>query len=405
MAKYRYDAIIIGGFGHVGLPLGIALADAGLKIALYDIADDLRESIQAGRMPFLDEGAEEILQRVIGKTLHVADGLSEVSESETIFITVGTPLDEHQNPKIEPILELCEQLIQYLNPDHRLILRSTVCPGTTKRLNELFETRSCTVHLAYCPERIAQGHAVQELGKLPQIVSGFTDTAVQGAEALFKRLGAETIELTVEEAELAKLFVNAWRYIQFAITNQFYMIATEQNADYSRIYHAMTHNYERASDFPGPGFAAGPCLLKDTLQLAAFYGNHFQLGHSAMLVNEGLPNFISDNLIPNFPGEISGTRVGILGMAFKADTDDTRDSLSYRLAKILRFRGAVVVCSDDYVQDESFVSKEELVETCPIVIVGVPHSSYKELAVSQETHLVDLWGVIQHRKPAEVATR
>jgi UDP-N-acetyl-D-mannosaminuronic acid dehydrogenase len=238
-------------------------------------------------------------------------------------------------------------------------------------------------------------------------VSGFTETAVARSRALFARLGVPTIEVSVQEAEMVKLFSNAWRYIQFAIANQFYMIATEHGADYSRIYRAMTYNYERTQDFPKPGFAAGPCLLKDTLQLSAFYGNHFQLGQAAMMVNEGLPNFVVKHLERSLGRGVRGLTVGILGMAFKADIDDIRDSLSYKLAKILKFHGATVLCSDEYVKDPALVSLEEVVAASKILIVGVPHSAYRNLTVPKGKFLVDLWGVVgaigtslDGRKPA-----
>lgn len=390
---YRHDVIIIGGFGHVGLPLGIVLADVGLNVGLCDIDTGRRATIEAGRMPFIEHDAEPLLQRVLGKTLSFAENLSDVQQSEIVMVTIGTPVDEYLNPKLHPMFDLAEQLRHYLRPGHCVILRSTVYPGTSHRLNEFFKQRGLDVHVANCPERIVQGNAIRELRKLPQIISGFTDEALRCADGLFRRLGVETVPVTVQEAELAKLFSNAWRYIQFAITNQFYMVATERGADFDRIYHAMTHSYERTQDFPRPGFAAGPCLLKDTLQLAAFYGNHFQLGHAAMMVNEGLPSFLVEHLRRDLKIDLANTRVGILGMAFKADIDDIRDSLSYKLAKILRFHGAVVKCSDEFIKDPSFVPKEEVVGTCPVIIVGVPHSAYRGLSIAKETVLLDLWGV------------
>jgi len=199
------------------------------------------------------------------------------------------------------------------------------------------------------------------------------------------------------EAEFAKLFANAFRYIEFAVANQFYMIATENGVDFARVHHAMTYGYERAQDFPLPGFAAGPCLLKDTLQLSAFHKNNFLLGHAAMLINEGLPNFIFDSLRKNSEIDLSQARVGVLGMAFKANADDIRDSLSYKLVKILRFHGVTTVCSDEFVKDPSFVSKEDLLTSCPIVIVGVPHSAYRGLEVPQLTLLIDPWNVVRRQ--------
>ena len=398
-ATRAYDVVIVGGFGHVGLPLGIVLADAGLQVGLYDIDAQKRKLVEAGVLPFIEHDAEPMFQRVLGKTLHICDELAEVARADIILITLGTPVDEYLNPRLRAILDLAEELVPHLHRDHCIILRSTVYPGTTQSLYEFFTRRGVEVHLAYCPERIVQGQAVRELPKLPQVIAGFTPVAVQRAGGLFRRLGVETIEVTVQEAELVKLFANAWRYIEFAIANQFYMIARGYGADYHRLYHAMTHNYDRAKTFPRPGFAAGPCLLKDTLQLTAFYGNNFQLGHAAMMVNEGLPNFLVEGLRKSVEGGISNRHVGILGMAFKADIDDSRDSLSFKLAKILRFHGAIVSCSDEFIVDPSFVSCDEVLATCPIVIIGVPHSSYRNLRLPEETHLVDLWGVVEARMP------
>jgi UDP-N-acetyl-D-mannosaminuronic acid dehydrogenase len=403
MKKRPYDALVIGGYGHVGLPLGLALADAGLQVALYDMDQARGEAIRRGRMPFLEYDAEPILQRVLGRSLHLADALEAVSRATAVIITIGTPQDEYLNPRLLPMLTLAESLCPFLRNGHQIILRSTVYPGTSQRLHDFFRERGLAVHVAFCPERIAQGYAVRELRRLPQLISGFTPQAVAHATTLFGRLGAPIVELSVKEAELAKLFTNAWRYLQFAIANQFYLIATDQEADFARIHHAMTFGYDRAGQFPTAGFAAGPCLLKDTMQLSALQQNGFLLGHAAMLINEGLPNAIVNALKRDLRSDLRGMRVGILGMAFKADVDDIRDSLSYKLAKILRFHGARVVCSDEYVRHESFVPAATLVETCPVVIVGVPHRAYRTLPVPPQTHLVDLWGVIPQRDQLKTA--
>lgn len=393
-AAPRYDVLIIGGYGHVGLPLGLVLSDAGLQVALYDADQSRRAAIQAGRMPFLEYDAEPVLRRVFGKSLHVVESLEAVSRSTTIIITIGTPQDEYLNPRLLPMLQLAESLCGHLANGHQVILRSTVYPGTSQRLHEFFQERGLSVHVAFCPERIAQGYAIRELRRLPQIVSGFTPVAVAHATKLFGRLGVPILELSVNEAELAKLFTNAWRYIQFAIANQFYLMTTEQGADFSRIHHAMTFGYDRAGQFPTPGFAAGPCLLKDTMQLSAMHQNGFLLGHAAMLINEGLPNVIVENLKRDLKSGLRGRRIGILGMAFKANVDDTRDALSFKLAKILRFHGARVVCSDEYAQDARFVPAGTILRTCSVVIIGVPHQAYRTLKIPATVRVVDLWGIV-----------
>jgi UDP-N-acetyl-D-mannosaminuronic acid dehydrogenase len=393
----RYDVLVIGGYGHIGLPFGIALAESGLQVGLYDIDHEKGRLIAEGRMPFLEYDAEPMLQQVLGKTLHLARELSAVRESRALVITIGTPVDEYMNPKVMPILSLAEQLLPHLVRDQHIILRSTVFPRTSENVNQFFRERGASVHLAFCPERIAQGYAIRELRKLPQIISGFTPEAVDLSVELFRRLGLETVTVDVLEAELAKLFSNAWRYIQFAIANQFYMIAAENGVDFNRIHHAMTYSYDRADQFPTAGFAAGPCLLKDTMQLSAFNQNNFMLGQAAMLVNEGLPAFIVSELRRKF--DLRREVVGILGMTFKADVDDVRDSLSFKLGKLLRFYGARVLCSDELARDPSFVSKEALVDESSIVVLAVPHSAYRTLVIPRRVHLVDLWGVFNRPSP------
>jgi UDP-N-acetyl-D-mannosaminuronic acid dehydrogenase len=171
------------------------------------------------------------------------------------------------------------------------------------------------------------------------------------------------------------------------------MIATEAGADFAKLHKAMTSGYDRAQDFPGAGFAAGPCLLKDTMQLSAFYQNNFLLGHAGMLINEGMPGFVVNQIQRN-RGDLKQEVVGILGMAFKADVDDIRDSLSYKIGKLLRFNGATVLYSDEFATDPTFISKEELVERSSIVILGAPHSAYKSLKIPSRVYLVDVWGFL-----------
>ncbi len=382
--------LIVGGCGHVGLPFGIMLARAGLAVDLLD-TDPVRTSlVRRGEMPFLEYGADELLRETIGKNLNVVDDPAAVAVADYVVITVGTPVDEYLNPRYEPLFDAITSLASHLRQEQQIILRSTVFPGTTRELLRHLASLGVDAPLAYCPERIAQGYAMTELDRLPQIVSAFSTESVDAALALFAHVTEKTVVLEVEEAELAKLFLNSWRYIQFAIANQFYMLAEERGLDFFRIHRAMVTEYERADDFPLPGFTAGPCLLKDTMQLAAFERNKFQLGHAAMLVNEGLPGFIVSQLTSRF--DLQRTTVGILGMAFKADIDDTRDSLAYKLRKLLVFHGAHVLATDAYAADPSFVAPERVVAESDVLVIGAPHSVYRDLAIPPEKPIVDVWG-------------
>ena len=225
------------------------------------------------------------------------------------------------------------------------------------------------------------------------MVSGITKKALNDAKKLFACVSPKVIPVKIEEAELAKLFTNAWRYVQFAMANQYYMICCDLEVEYNEVRKAIVDGYGRAYGMPSAGFAAGPCLLKDTMQLAAFNNNNFMLGHAAMMVNEGLPGFLVDQLRKKY--NLSQIKVGILGMAFKADIDDIRDSLSFKLAKILQFHGASVLCSDEFVKNPNFLKKEALLAQCDLIIIGVPHSSYRELAFPHGIKVIDLWGIVE----------
>lgn len=372
----KYDLCVVGGCGHVGLPLSITFASKGLKVCIYDINQDILEAVLNGNMPFLEEGADKLLKATIRKTLFATNDPKVILDARFIIITIGTPVDEHLNPKFTVMKNFFKSILPYLRDGQHIIIRSTVFPGTTEKIYEFLRNNGLKVKVSFCPERIAQGKAIQELSSLPQIISGFEDEAISEACNLFRILNQDIIVLTPIEAELAKLFTNTWRYIQFAIANQFYIIATGYGLDFYKIYDAMKYKYPRAKDFPPAGFTAGPCLFKDTMQLAAFNNNTFFLGHAAMLVNEGLPNFIVQRLKDRY--SLRNKTVGILGMAFKADSDDKRESLSYKLKKILEIEAKKVLCSDVYIHEEGFVSAQELIRNSDIVILGAPHKRYKK---------------------------
>ena len=388
-----YDLVIIGGLGHVGLPLGITFAEKGLKVCLYDVDKNKGEMVRKGKMPFIEYGAQEILEKVLKKQrLSVSFNIKDISKAKYVIVTLGTPVDEHLTPRTRVFLEFFVGIKKYLNPDQVIIIRSTIYPNTCKQLLRMLENGK-QWHIAYCPERITEGYAIQELKELPQIIAGLSDYAVERASALFSIIAPIIIKTSMGEAELVKLFSNAWRYIQFAVTNQFYMISHKFGVDYERVRWVMKEGYKRNSGLPSAGFAAGPCLLKDTMQLAAFDINNFLLGHAAMMINEGLPNFIVEELKKRY--DLTKTKVGILGMTFKADIDDIRDSLSYKLGKVLRFNGADVYYSDEFAKNNDFISKDKLIETCNIIIVAVPHSNYKGLVIPADVEVVDLWGMVR----------
>ncbi len=388
---FERDLAIVGGCGHVGLPLGLAFADCGLQVAVFDINSQPVEQVSKGLMPFTETGAEEVLKRVIGKQLVATTDPRVVAGAENVILVIGTPVDEHLNPDPNVVSRAVTQIGEFLREGQLLVLRSTVYPGTTALVEATVAALGKSIDVAFCPERIAEGRAMTELYQLPQIVSSRHPSGMDRAEKLFGNLASQMVRLQPEEAELAKLFTNTWRYIRFAIANQLYMMANDFGLDYERIRAGLTFDYPRASDLPGAGFAAGPCLLKDTMQLAAFNNNNFVLGQAAMMVNEGLPLYMVSRLERTYP--LDTMTVGLLGMSFKAESDDIRSSLSYKLKRLLRFKAKEVLCHDPFVTiDPDLLPLEQVIDRSDLLILSTPHQTYNHLDV--QVPVVDVSGML-----------
>lgn len=391
----QLDVVVVGGGGHVGLPLSLKLAEAGKNVGILDVSQETLDSIAAGRMPFLEPGADALLASLLPTgRLTLSTSPTLVQSVPNVIVVIGTPIDEFMNPSMSLFDSVMDELARHLANDALIVLRSTVFPGTTAHVRRRLDGNGKTVRLAFCPERIAEGHALEELTELPQIVGADDSETLRRATELFGSMGAQVVSSTTAEAELAKLFTNAWRYMKFAVANQFFMIANEAGQDYGRILDAIRRDYPRAQDLPGPGFAAGPCLLKDTMQLAAFTADHFPMGQSARQINEGLPAYLVTAMERRL-GDLADKRIGILGMAFKGESDDPRDSLSYKLRKLLTWQGAEVLCTDPYVPDDRLVPLDDVLRESDILVVGAPHRSYRELKFPDKP-LVDVWGITEN---------
>jgi len=387
-----YDVCVVGGAGHVGAPLALVLAKHGFRTLIYDINQTTLETLASGRMPFMEEGGIELLNEVLPTgRLGFSSQVSDLAGIPYVVLTIGTPIDEFHNPVLRVVLDCVDALLPHLSDGQTIILRSTVFPGVTERLDRYFRENSKQVLLAFCPERVVQGQSIRELQTLPQIVSGTSEEAEESAVRLFEKIAPSIVRMVTKEAEYAKLICNAYRYIQFAATNQFYMMVSAAGLDYDRLLEGLKHDYPRARDLPGPGFAAGPCLYKDTLQLAASSNNQFGLGYSAIQINEGLPAFLLSELGREYP--LSEMTVGLLGMAFKAESDDIRSSLSYKLKKLLRFQAQQVLATDPFVKDDpTILPLDQVVAKSDLLIVCVPHRAYRGLDF-QGKPVLDIWNM------------
>ena len=390
--EFERDVVVIGGGGHVGLPLAIAFADRGARVAIYDVSEDAVERVNAAKLPFDEPGALPLLERAVAAgRLTASTDPAVVGTAEHVVVVIGTPVDEHLNPNQTAIPKALAVCSEYLRDGQLLVLRSTVFPGVTALVEKMIVGLGVSIEVAFCPERIAEGKAMTELFELPQIVSARSPQGMDRAVKLFSLLTESVVELSPEEAELAKLFTNVWRYIKFAAANQFYMMANDRGLDFERIRKGLSQDYPRAADMPGAGFAAGPCLFKDTMQLAAFNHNNFALGHTAMTINEGLPLYLVHRLEQKY--DLSSMTVGILGMAFKGESDDIRSSLSYKLKRILEFKADQVLTADPYVTvDPRLLPQEEVIARSDLLVIATPHPQYRGLVTDKP--VADIWNVL-----------
>jgi UDP-N-acetyl-D-mannosaminuronic acid dehydrogenase len=394
-SRFACDVVIVGGCGHVGLPLAVALADRGKRVAIYDLSTASVATVNAARLPFQEPGAERPLRRAVaaGRLVASADP-AIVGVAEHVIVVITGPASgpaAEQVPDLRPdsVAAALAECAGQFRDGQILLLRSTVAPGTTASVEKLVAGLGIDMDVAFCPERIAEGHAMTELHDLPQIVASRTPRGLARARALFAVLTRELVTMSPEEAELAKLFTNAWRYIRFAAANQFYMVASDLGLDYERIRQGLVQGYPRAADLAPAGFTAGPCLLKDTAGLAAASAG-FTLGRAAISVNEGLPGYLVSRLELRF--ELAAMTVGILGVAFKGGSDDTRASLAYRLAALLGSRARAVLRTDPLVtSDPGLLPLQAVLDQSDLLVIAAPHPQYRDLRTDKP--VADIWNV------------
>ena len=386
------EITVIGGAGHVGLAFGLICASKNIKVHLHDINSKQLNMIKNGKMPHKETGAQKILHKALKKNLLTfSDNQKDIKLNNINIICIGTPVDEFLNPQYKIILSLIKDILKIIKNGQHFIIRSTVYPGTTDFLYSFLKTKHKKIKLSFCPERFIQGSAIVEFKTIPQIIGSVDNASKKECAKFIKKISKEVIYLKPVEAELTKLFLNSFRYIEFSIANQFYTISDSLGIDYSRIDYAMRSKYPRGKNIPTPGLTSGPCLFKDTMQLYSFAQNNFSLGMAAMTINEGIVNHIVDKLKTTY--HLRKKTIGILGMSFKADIDDNRSSLSYKLKKMLMVNAKKVITTDPYVKnDKEIKNLDHTLRKSDILILATPHKIYKKIKTKKP--IIDIWNFI-----------
>ncbi|MFH1895422.1 MAG: nucleotide sugar dehydrogenase [archaeon] len=394
------------GIGRVGLPMCLSLAEAGYKVFGIDVRKEYLEKIKKKEMPFVEDNAQELLEKHVNVNFFPSTDIKKIEESGYIVLTIGTPVDKHLNPDYSQIQAVAKNIIKHLKKNHIIILRSTVSPGTTEYLKDLIEKETGMIagkdfFLAFCPERIAQGNAIEETKEIPQIVGGIDEKSSEKAVEFFRPFTKEQIETDAKSAELAKIFTNMYRYINFSIANEFMILAEEHERDIYEIIHLINHNYKRGG-IKQPGFAAGPCLYKDGFFLVNTMPFN-ELISVSWKINETVPLYLLKKI--KSKTELKNKKVVLLGMSFKADNDDTRNSLSFKIKKALERENALVECHDPLVEGFNSKSAEDAIKDADVIIIGTNHSEYKKLSLEKIRKLskkncivCDIWNVLGKNK-------
>jgi len=394
---------VLGGSGHVGLPFCLVLANCGYKVYGIDINETVNKMVSKGKLPYIEEQGEEYLRNALKKQMLVmTSDTSNIKESSIVAITLGTPVDDNLNPRISSLTQIIRDNSHFFTKDQIIILRSTVFPGTTEIIRRLIENVTGFVvgqdiFLVYAPERVAQGKAIEELRRLPQLIGAFDSKSYRLAEEFFSTfLEDKCFELTPMEAELGKLITNMARYVEFALANEFYLITESFGANIHKIIEACNYNYPRLNlPAPGPN-VGGPCLYKDGWFLLERFPFN-EIISTAFRINEGMTMQIVSKL-ERFP-QIK--KITILGMTFKAGSDDVRNSLSFKLKKQLERNDYELVLIDPYV--EGYKDIENLQGSDAIVLM-TPHKEFSDLQAiiglvgNDECLYVDIWGFWERMK-------
>jgi UDP-N-acetyl-D-mannosaminuronic acid dehydrogenase len=387
------DILVVGGAGHIGLPLSLFLFSKYQAVTIFDISTKAVSDINKGKMPFVEHGCEEILKQTVrSQRFHAINDLSE-SEGKlwpVAIIIIGTQLLENQQPDRLGVFECVKSILGNLQRGALLILRSTIYPGTTVLVEELLATQGRSdIRVVFAPERIAEGFALEELQDLPQIVGSNNKIAGDLGKSFFISLGNVVVEASANEAEIIKLLTNVYRFAHFAIANALYLTSENLGFNYSRIFKLMTDQYPRLESLPKPGYVGGPCLIKDSIQLNSFIGGDSSLIQFALKANRDMVDHTVAKTLA-FRKENKQFVVGVIGLSFKPDIDDFRDSPIVEVMRKLKVEKVKVFYSDPYVQTEEFDKRtiDELQEISDVILIGTLHSDYKGLQLTKPSFSV-----------------
>lgn len=395
------------GLGRLGLPVAIKFASRHVHVIGLDINEALLKSVSSGLMPFKEENTQTFLREALKeKTFEVTSDVKKFGNADVIIICTDISLDDQIRPDFSPLLNAIKTLKPVMREGQLIIIRSTLAPGTLVNVIKPFieEQTSCIVgtdlFLAVCPERVLEGRVMDELGELPEIIGGIDSASSDLAGEVFKNLGNEkkVVIMDSTSAELAKLFSNVYRYVRFALANEYALLAEQYGVDAHRIISLLNKDYPRG-EIALPGPCGGPHFFKDgyfLLENVAF--NDFIL--NAWKLNENIPVYIMKRLKERFKEKgrsLMNAKVGILGVAYKAEIDDTRQAPAMRLMEILKREGARVYAFDPFCSSDGL---DTVLNDADAVVLMTNHEAFRDITpqyakkhAKKQCVFIDSWGM------------
>jgi UDP-N-acetyl-D-mannosaminuronic acid dehydrogenase len=374
----KNNIAVIGGAGHIGLPLSCLISNQGMSTIIIDNNEESIEKIQNKISPFYEEGLNEQLEKAIDGGLQVTKDMNKISECNIVIITLGT---SSKTTDIENFNSLVQDVITLSNDETMIILRSTLSAGTMENIIQDY-SRDKNLKFIYAPERIAEGKALKELREMPQIIGCLNHEDYLLVESFFNSLGVKTLKMTFKEAEFLKLFLNTYRYLQFSTLNFFENIAHNNHIDFKTVLELASKDYPRLKGVPDSGFVGGPCLIKDSKTFANSYPEAKEIVQSFLDVND----YYVKNIIQKCKHTFSTKKIIQLGLTFKPNSDDIRDSQALRLYETLLDEGYNVKAFDPYVHDSN--KWEEIKDFSENIIIATNHKEFEAIKLNNKKVII-----------------
>jgi UDP-N-acetyl-D-mannosaminuronic acid dehydrogenase len=374
---------IIGGAGHIGLPLAVTFAQKKFIVNIIDKNKKALNLIKKNIIPFRENNLEGKLKKSLKKNIFLTSDFKYLKNSKYIIVCIGTPVDKNQKPIVKDFFNIMQFIKNNTNEKQLIIIRSSVYPGFVNFLSKKFKMKN----LFYCPERITQGNSIDELPKIPQIISGIDKKNIDLINKLFKKICKFIINCEIIEAELAKIFSNVFRYINFSIPNEFFLISNKYKANFNNVLKVMKFKYPRCKSLAYQGFIGGPCLEKDLLQLK-YFNRESKLLNGSLSTNKKLLDYIMSEIkkIKNYKSKT----IGILGLGFKPENEDLRGSVPIKIYKKLKKMKLKLIATDPYAKIPNLVNVKIFKKRADIVIKGTRHKEYENIKFLNKTIVIDI---------------